>query len=128
MIDDNKISIVISKMNRDTKENKLKWTEPVRVRSLKLNSSEELVGKIYQTEFNNRILWLFKINQQIQTDEFEFTWIPAYKLIVLDSNQDIDWEFPHHRGIMDLYETVSYKVADMDSFFNSIKDDDILVF
>lgn len=120
MLGDNKISFVISKMNRDTKENKLKWSEPAIYRDLKLNSSEELVGKIYQTEFNNRTIRLFKINKQIQTDEFEFTWVPDYKLIILDSNWNIDWEFPRYREIEDLYKTVSYKVADMDSFFNSI--------
>ena len=127
MIDDNKITIMLSKLNSETKENKLKWNEHFKGKFPNLSSAEELVGKIYETTFNNKILWLFKINQRYQTDEFEYTWMPSYKLIILDSNYDIDWEFPSHRGIMDLFETVSYKVADMDSFFASIKDEDILV-
>lgn len=124
MISHNKLTSVLSKLNKETKKNEIKWDEPILYRNLQLNSSEELIGKIYATMFNDRHLWLFKINQQIQTDDFEFTWVPSYKLIVLDESQKIEWEFPYHRGIMDLYESVSYKVANMDSFFDSIKDDD----
>ncbi len=124
MIEENKISAALSKINRDTREAKLVWKTIKLFSNSQLGLAEEIVGKIYSTEFNNRKILLFKVNKKVQTDEFEFNWIPSYKLVVVDQNYNIDWEFPQHRGIADLYETVSYKLADMDSFFNSIQDDD----
>jgi hypothetical protein len=124
MIDENKITKVLSQINRDTKEGKITWQQPDKRPKLGLSSNEELVGKIYETEFNNRGLRLYKINERIQTDEYEFNWVPSFKLEILDEYDNVDWEFPYHRGIIDLFESVRFKVSDVESFFNSINDDE----
>ena len=49
--------------------------------------------------------------------------MPDHKLVILDVDGNIDWEFPRHRGISDLYDSVRYKVANVQSFFDSFKDE-----
>jgi hypothetical protein len=125
MIESNKISSVLSAMNRETKEGKISWTELTRVNDIGLNSNEELSGKIYRTIYKDRHFTLFKCLIKIQTDEFEYNWTPEYRLIILDNNGKIDWEFPRHRALFDLYESVRFKVADIESFLNTFDDNPI---
>ncbi len=124
MNEENKISKKLSQINRYTKERGIFWETLIHYPNLGLSSNEELVGKIYQTEFEGRKLRLFKINRKVQTDEFEFNWIPAFKLEILDHNDSSDWEFPDHRGIWDLYDSVRYQVSNIDSFLSSGIDED----
>jgi len=123
MIESNKISTVLSVMNRETKEGKITWTELIRTNELSLNSNEELVGKVYTANYKDRILIIFKCLVQIQTDEFEFNWTPDYRLTMLDKNGKVDWEFPRHRAIVDLYESVRFKVANIESFLDTFEAD-----
>jgi hypothetical protein len=111
MIESNKISTVLSTMNRETIEGSIKWTELVRVNDIGLNSNEKLSGKVYQAEYKGRAVVVFKCLVKIQTEEFEYNWVPEFKLIMLDNKGKIDWEFPRHRAISDLYESVRFKVS-----------------
>jgi hypothetical protein len=98
-------------MNRETIEGSIKWTELVRVNDIGLNSNEKLSGKVYQAEYKGRAVVVFKCLVKIQTEEFEYNWVPEFKLIMLDNKGKIDWEFPRRRAISDLYESVRFKVS-----------------
>ena len=123
MIESSKISSVLSQMNRETKEGIIKWTELLRHKDIGLTSNEELSGKVYETTYKERHFLIFKCLVKLQTDEFEYNRVPEHKLIMLDKNRKIDWEFPSHRAIMDLYESVRFVVADIETFLNSFEDD-----
>lgn len=123
MIESNKISTVLSTMNRETIEGAITWTEMLRVNDIGLNSNEELSGKVYQANYKDRNFILFKCLVKIQTDEFEYNWVPEFRLIMLDKKGKIDWEFPGHRAISDLYESVRFKVSDVEPFFDSFEDE-----
>jgi len=123
MIESGKISTVLSTMNRETKEGKITWTELIRINEIGLSSNEEVTGKVYRTTYKDRDFIIFKCLVKIQTDEFEFNWTPDYRLTMLDTSGKIDWEFPRHRAIADLYESVRFKVADIESFLDMFETD-----
>ena len=52
-------------------------------------------------------------------------WKSAVKLEIVDSNHRSEWEFPSDNSLDDLYETVRYKVADVNNLIDDILGEEV---
>ncbi len=125
MISENKISKFIALLISDTKKNKAKW-EISTIRTIDSLEGEQIViGKIYETEFKEKNLRLYKYSEPVQVDEFEYLRKTFFKLEFIDESDKNLWTFPYYiRELQDLYETVQIKSAELDKFFNDIIPDE----
>lgn len=125
MISENKISKFIALLISDTKNDKVKW-EISSIRSIdSLEGEQRTIGKIYETEFKEKYLRLYKYSEPIQVDEFEYFRKTFFKLEFIDENDKNLWTFPYYiRELQDLYETVQIKSSELDKFFNGLIPDE----
>ena len=109
----------------ETKKAIVKWkiSSPRSIDSLE--GEQNLIGKVYETEYKNKNLRLYKYSEPVQVDEFEYLTKTFYKLEFTDENDRNLWTFPYYiRELQDLYETVQFKSSDLDKFFDDIIPDD----
>lgn len=110
---------LINKLNRETKEDKVKWNKNNRLPS-SLTGSERMINDIYYTAaVNLNNIRLYKFQSRYYTDEDTYTWSEGLRMEFTDSMGNSTWEFPNDAAIHSLYETVRYKTAGVESFFNS---------
>ena len=127
MISENKISKFIALLIDETKKATVKWkiTSPRNIDSLE--GEQNLIGKVYETEYKNKNLRLYKYSEPVQVDEFEYLTKTFFKLEFTDENDRNLWTFPYYiRELQDLYETVQFKSSDLDKYFDEIIPDDPL--
>jgi hypothetical protein len=108
---------VILKLNRDTKENKIKWSVVTNFIPSSISGTEVLVGSIYLSKVNDRSLILYKYRHRYYFDEDQYNLVDDIRLEFINKSGISEWEFPQDRAIDDLYETVRYKSAHIDEFF-----------
>ena len=126
MITDNKISRFIGLLIDETKKGTVNWTTSSRKNIDSLEGEQEIVGKVYRTEFKGKILRLYKFNEPTQVDEFEYLKKTYYKLEFIDENFMNVWTFPFYiRETLDLYDVVQIKTSKLDKFFDEIIPDDV---
>jgi hypothetical protein len=125
MISENKISKFIALLISDTKNNTAKWkTSSIRTVD-SLEGEQKNIGKVYETEFKEKYLRLYKYSEPVQVDEFEYLTKTFFKLEFIDENNKNVWTFPNYiRELYDLYETVQIKSSGLDKFFDDIIPDD----
>lgn len=122
MVNEKQITQVLSEINRATIENEIEWYNEAFNPDVDLDSYQIFSGVTYSTTFKDRRFILFKIKQQIvpesyNDDPFE---IFVFRLIIKGKGGTVDWEFPEHRGIKDIYESANYKSAEIKDFFDTI--------
>jgi len=129
MISENKISKFTALLISDTKNDKAKW-EISSIRTIdSLEGEQSIIGKVYETEFKEKYLRLYKYSEPVQVDEFEYLRKTFYKLEFIDENDKNLWTFPYYiRELQDLYETVQIKSSNIDKFFDDIIPDESLDF
>ena len=119
MISDDKISKLIATMIVETRRGNIKWDFFSNKKKVALEGEQRLLGKAYILEYKQKLFQLFKYEETIQEDEFEFRDRVFYKLVIIDSDLEPLWEFPHYtRELRDLYEIVSYQLANIDILFD----------
>lgn len=109
---------LISKLNRETKEDIIKW-EISNTRINSLVGSETIIGNIYIVKILNKNIRLFKYKEKHFYDEDIFDWIEGYKLEFIDNSGNSQFTFAHDRAIYDLYETVQYKTSEIEDFLSN---------
>ncbi|MCU0447698.1 MAG: hypothetical protein MUE85_22585 [Microscillaceae bacterium] len=131
-----KLVRVVTKLNRETQEGKLKWIiSELPVKSL--SGTESLIDKAYTTEVDGKRMRLYRFNDRFYTDYEEYVKQDYIRLEFIDKNDNSEWIFPSYvsSSIYDLYESVRYKVANVDGFIekflegytdNDEKDEDLL--
>ncbi len=129
MISENKISKFTALLISDTKNGKTKW-EVSSVRNVdSIEGEQTIIGKVYETEFKEKYLRLYKYSEPVQVDEFEYLRKTFFKLEFIDENDKNLWTFPYFiRELQDLYETVQIKSSELDKFFDDIIPDDTINF
>jgi hypothetical protein len=129
MISENKISKFIALLITDTKKDKAKWEISTRRTIDSLEGEQNVIGKIYETEFKEKYLRLYKYWEPIQVDEFDYLRKTFFKLEFIDENGRNLWTFPFYiRELQDLYETIQIKSSELDKFFNELIPDEPLEF
>jgi hypothetical protein len=112
-----KIEKALLAINNGTLKNVIKWTHLDIAKAPSLNGYESLNGQIYATEYINKKLCLYRYDTRVYIDEDAWHPDTAYKLMFITDENKTDWEFPSHRLLKDLYESVTYQIASVDDFF-----------
>jgi hypothetical protein len=107
---------VIIKLNRDTKEGKIKWEVSHHVPS-SVGGTERLIDNVYITSVSKKKMRLYKLESKFYYDEGLSEWSESYRLEFIDFNNKTEWEFPKDSSILDLYDTVRYKTSNVEDFF-----------
>ena len=125
MISENKISKFIALLIDETKKGSINWEISSSRNIDSLEGEQSIIGKIYETEFKEKFLRLYKYSEPIQVDEFEFRPKTFFKLEFIDENGNNLWSFPYYiRELFDLYETVQIKSSGLDKFIDENVPDD----
>ncbi len=114
---------LISKLNRDTKEDIIKW----KFNDERINSivgTEIVLNNSYVVKILNKILRIYKFKEKIYYDEDAYNWTENYKLEFIDNYGNSEFTFPEDRAIYDLYETVQYKTSGIENFLTEYLTDE----
>lgn len=115
-----KVSKIVTKFIKDTRNKKLEWGEDSD--NLKLGAEEKLIGKAYTASLNNRYLRIYKFKYKSYLDIDKFGWSESFWLEFVDIDGNSEWEFPSTNSIKDLYESVTYQASGVDESFNTYLD------
>ncbi len=112
-----KISKIIIKLNRETKEDKIKWVKNNREMPSSLSGSEGLVGLVYYADVIDKTLRLYKYNFKSFYDEVTWELQVSIRLEFVERfSLKTEYIFPEDRSIDELYETVLYKTSGVERF------------
>ena len=107
---------VIVKLNRDTKEDKIKWEVTHNIPS-SLAGTEKLIDNIYVAKVSTKKVRLYKYEYKHFYEEETFFWLEAFRLEFIDFYEKAEWEFPKDNAVEDLYDSVRYKTSNVEDFF-----------
>lgn len=113
----------IIKINRETKEGKLVW-ESSGIRPTSLSGNEILKGLEYSCKVLTKILRLYQYQYKIYTDEDTYYWENGYRLEFIDIWGNTQWPFPYNRAIDDLYDSVQFKLVNVEGFMDDFLADE----
>lgn len=114
------VNQVITTLNRLTIEGAINWN-PMQLHKVPgLVGYQKVNGQVFSSEYKNKKLVLYKYDDRSYYDED--AWHPeiGYRLMVVNNENELAWEFPENRMTPDLYDSILYKVANIDNFFNQI--------
>lgn len=114
---------IITKLNRETKEGKLKW-ETIRNKPSSLSGSEVLIDNVYVCQVLEKKLRLYKYQSKYFIDEERYEWTDSYRLEFMDVYGNSEWTFPEDRGIYELYESVRFKASNIEKFMGDYLTDE----
>lgn len=114
---------VIIKINRDTKEDKIKW-EVTHTTPTSLSGTEKLIDNVYVAKVSTKKVRLYKYEYKYFYDEEAFLWLEGYRFEFIDFNDKSEWEFPRDNSIEDLYDSVRYKTSKVEDFFKDYLSDE----
>jgi len=125
MAKEDKIMRAISKINRLTQEGEIKWTKAEEAPKCLTTGTDDKILNFYLTSYENRNLGIYEERYQAWDGYSErFSWEQRIVLAIFDSDwKQREWEFPQKPGLYDLYRSVEYQVADVDSFLGSLLSD-----
>ncbi|KPA11391.1 hypothetical protein MHK_008414 [Candidatus Magnetomorum sp. HK-1] len=114
-----KIDKALIVLNKGTVDETIKWKTVTLNNAPGLEGYEELNGNVYCCKHKGKRLCIYKYDTRYYVDED--AWYPSSSTRLLFINDDYaaEWCFPENRMINDLYSSVSYQIAQVDSFFDS---------
>lgn len=125
MIPENKISNLLGLLIKDSEKGKAQWSISSSKRIDSLEGEQKLIGKVYEVEYLEKYLRLYKYSEPVQVDEFEYQDKVYYKLEFIDENDCNLWSFPFYiRELGDLYNVVQIKSSEIDKFFDQFDTDE----
>ena len=125
MIPENKISKFLGLLIKDSETGKAEWTISSTKRIDSLEGEQKLIGKVYEVDYLEKSLRLYKYSEPIQVDEFEYQDKVYFKLEFIDENDNNLWSFPFYiRELGDLYNVVQIKSSEIDKFFDQFDNDE----
>lgn len=108
---------IIVKLNRDTKDNKIKW-EINRNKPNSLSGNELLSDNVYTCTVLEKNFRLYKYRAKHYYDEDAYEWSDHYRLEFIDKQGISEWDFPEDDATEHLYETVRFKTSDVEGFID----------
>jgi len=115
---------VVAKLNEMTQSGKLEWR---RLRPPEISASDNYIDMIYTAPYKDRYISLYDKKVEDVEDYSQygetFFWVRKIVLAISDAEGYPIWEFPHVHGIEDLFNSVSYQVADVKGFLDDLMDD-----
>jgi hypothetical protein len=114
---------VVTKLNRETKEGKIKW-EVNRSKPSSLSGTEILVENVYTAQVLNKKFRLYKYQSKYFRDEESYEWTESFRLEFIDDWGNSEWTFPDDRSVYDLYSSVRYKTSNIEKFVDDFLTDE----
>lgn len=125
MISENKMSKFIGLLIGETKVDNVTWEISSSRNIDSLEGEQNIIGKVYETEYKKQYLRLYKYNEPVQVEEDDYKIKTYIKLEFVDTDNKNMWSFPYYiRELHDLYETVQIKASGLDEYFDNIFQDD----
>lgn len=116
----NKNRLVITKLIQETQRGSITW-QAIIDENIVLPYEGEVIDKVYLTEYKGTRFRIFRFRyKDFESDLMNFSYSSAIRLEILDKNDNLDWDFPTDNSLDDLYETIRYKVADVNRLFDDI--------
>lgn len=118
-----KATLVVSKILRDTLEKKIQWSIYPSRNKINLLKNETLHGDVFYVMLENRYLRIYcyetPFNNSFIVNSTE-KWELKYRLEFFNNDSGIDeWAFPNTNSIYDLYETIKIQVSKVEEFFDT---------
>lgn len=125
MAADKEIIKVVTKLNRLTQEDKIKWERKEPPSSL-ITATEATIFDFYATEYKGKNMGLFEERYQDWDEEFfqRTYWTDRIVLAFFSENWEKEWEFPKSTGVYALLASVRYQVAGVEEIINVFLEDD----
>ena len=125
MTDSKKVTALIVKLIRETKEGNIVWRTSNTL--VQFNGGSELLYKVYVANYKSRFFRIYKYRDRHYTDIDTYGWTERTQLDITDAKSNPEWSFPEEQAVRDLYDTVRFQVAGVSQLLNDILDDDDLV-
>lgn len=120
----NKYIEVISKLNRLTQENKLKWARYEIPKTLS-TGTDDIIHEFIGTRYKESFMGLYVRNyRKYDPDQDRVYWDDILTLAMFDGDLNEQWQFPTQSGLYELYESAKYQIADVDGFIDSVLSED----
>ena len=124
-----KLDKALIALNKGTLARTIKW-QPVNLKETPgLAGYDTLEGKIFQSGYKGKNLCIYKYGTRYYVDEDEWHPTTCYRLLFVDNDFKEEWVFPDNRAIKDLYDSVTFQIANADRFFddciNELSEDDL---
>lgn len=118
-----KAALVVSKILRDTLEEKIQWSTYPSRSKIDLLKNETLHGDVFCVMLENRCLRIYCYETPVNTSfivNATEKWELKYRLEFFNNESGIsEWSFPNTNSIYDLYETIKIKISKVEDFFDS---------
>jgi hypothetical protein len=124
MIESRNLVKAIAKINKLTKSGEITWVIARNTGLMQLPGNNSIFGLVYESKYQGQNLRLFKYNYRVYTDEDEYTLLTSTKLLFVESNGQTLWDVPMGRGLEDLYDSVQFKTANAEDFFEKLLSED----
>ena len=79
---------------------------------------EKIIGKIYETEVNDRTIKVFKYKFKHYHDEYDYEYAYRIRLELIDDAGFTEYEFEHDSSLWDLYEVIREQASDVTDFLD----------
>jgi hypothetical protein len=123
-------SEILSRIISLTKQGDIIWSKDTRSRELLTSQGKVNIDIVYMTNYKGRLLRLYKEKKSV--DELSRAAgaliritgithsIDYFTIELIDSERNIEWNFPNVPETKELYEVVKYQVADITGFIDTL--------
>lgn len=120
---ENKITRVISKLNRLTQEGTLKWGKMDPPRNI-ASGSENIIASFYGTNYEGRNIGIYEERYRAyDSSSDEPYWTNQVTLAFFSNAWEEEWQFPKVHGLYELLESIQYQSSNVEGFIDSILDE-----
>lgn len=114
-----KLSQFILKLIKLTKIGEVAWSSSNPTDD-ELPSGEFILDKVYETNFNDRDLRLYRYKYKYYKDEYDIEWLQRIRLELLDDKGNVDYEFEYMNSMSDLYDIVREQTSNVIDFIDDV--------
>ena len=112
---------LITQLNRETAEDKIKWKSRPAPPSL-INGTETQVFLFFVTKYKEQSLVLFERRYKSFYSEIEWAWDSKIVFGVMDKFENVIWEYSGTSALYDLFSTVSEQTSGIKNLINTLLD------
>lgn len=110
-----KYTKLVAKFNRLTKEKKINWKKTKPPFALKAGVDDVWID-FYSAWYADTHIGIGETRFQNYSDDYDkFYWSQKIVWVLLDDNGELEYEFGHAEGLMNLLETIRRTLSDVDS-------------
>jgi len=112
--------LLMTKLIQETQKDTLIWHSSSD-KNIVLSFDGEIVDKIYTTTFKGTRFRLFRFKyKDYDSSLVSYFYQSAVRLDIIDYNDNAEWSFPLDNSLNDLYETVRFKVSNVDNIIDDL--------